>query len=132
MADTNPKAILDTARELKRVVDTAVADADGTVGSVSEGLSTPERLGAVSAEQIAQIRADALPKGEPTIITDRKALKKWQTNHDLHVLMIMNKHDIGKAEAIVQAYHEGNWGLSKRLGVPQMMLESLENLQKQA
>lgn len=52
----------------------------------------------------------------PAVLTDKKALAKWRTNHDLHVLMIMNKHGLTKAQAVVQAYHEGVDGLNKRLG----------------
>lgn len=50
-----------------------------------------------------------------TVITDKKALLKWRTNHDLHVLLIMNRHGLSKGQATVQAYHEGAEGLSKRL-----------------
>lgn len=49
------------------------------------------------------------------VITDKKALLKWRTNHDLHVLLIMNRHGLTKGQAMVQAYHEGAEGLSKRL-----------------
>lgn len=55
-------------------------------------------------------------KMQPTVMTDKKALLKWRTNHDLHVLMIMNKHGLTKGQASVQAYAEGVEGLSKRLG----------------
>nr|QJB21597.1 MAG: hypothetical protein [Microvirus sp.] len=54
-------------------------------------------------------------KNAPAVLTDKKALAKWRTNHDLHVLMIMNKHGLTKAQAVVQAYHEGVEGLNKRL-----------------
>lgn len=55
-------------------------------------------------------------KATPTIITDKKALLNWRNKHDLHVLMIMNKHGLTKGQALVQAYHEGPEGLGKRLG----------------
>jgi hypothetical protein len=51
----------------------------------------------------------------PAVLTDKKALLNWRTNHDLHVLMIMKQHGLTKAQALVQAYHEGSDGLSKRL-----------------
>lgn len=59
-----------------------------------------------------------MPENQPTlpgIMTDKKALLKWRTNHDLHVLLIMNKHGVPKAQATVQAYHEGAEGLTRRL-----------------
>ena len=51
-----------------------------------------------------------------TILTDKKALANWKRNHDLHVLLVMKQHNIAKAEALVQVYHEGSEGLNKRLG----------------
>lgn len=56
-------------------------------------------------------------KNAPAVLTDKQAVAKWRTNHDLHVLMIMKRHDLTKAQAIVQAYHEGVDGLNKRLGL---------------
>lgn len=49
------------------------------------------------------------------ILTDKKALLNWRTNHDLHVLMIMKRHGLSKGQALVQAYFEGAEGLNKRL-----------------
>lgn len=50
-------------------------------------------------------------------ILDKKAFGAWRTNFDLHVLMLMKKHPVlSKAQAQVQAYHEGVDGLNKRLG----------------
>lgn len=49
-------------------------------------------------------------------LNDAKALAKWKANFDLHVLLIMKQNDLPKAKAIVQAYHEGIDGLTKRLG----------------
>lgn len=54
-------------------------------------------------------------KTAPTVLTDKKALANWRTNFDLHVLMIMKQHSLTKAQAVVQAYHEGVVGLNKRL-----------------
>jgi hypothetical protein len=51
----------------------------------------------------------------PAILTDKKALLGWKTNHDLHVLLIMKRHGLSKGQAMVQAYHEGAEGLQKRL-----------------
>ena len=50
-----------------------------------------------------------------SVITDKKALLNWRTNHDLHVLLIMKRHGLTKSQALVQAYHEGAEGLQKRL-----------------
>ena len=47
---------------------------------------------------------------------DKTAAKKWRTKHDLHVALLMEKHGLSKADAVVQAYHEGVEGLNKRLG----------------
>lgn len=47
---------------------------------------------------------------------DKTAAKNWRTNHDLHVLLIMRQHSVSKADAVVQAYHEGVEGRTKRLG----------------
>lgn len=55
-------------------------------------------------------------KSTPAILTDKKALSAWKANLDLHVLLIMRVHKLSKAQALVQAYHEGVEGLSKRLG----------------
>ncbi|GHA11875.1 hypothetical protein GCM10007989_02780 [Devosia pacifica] len=52
---------------------------------------------------------------EVSVITDKKALLNWRTNHDLHVLLIMKQHKLTKSQALVQAYHEGAEGLNKRL-----------------
>lgn len=52
---------------------------------------------------------------QPTIITDKKALLAWRTNHDLHVLLLMKQEKLSKGAAVVQAYHEGVDGLNKRL-----------------
>lgn len=52
----------------------------------------------------------------PTTTLDKSAKAAWKTNHDLHVLLIMKKHGLSKADAVVQAYHEGIEGLNKRLG----------------
>lgn len=49
-------------------------------------------------------------------VLDKKALAKWKSNNDLHVLLIMRQNGLSKAQAVVQAYHEGVDGLSKRLG----------------
>lgn len=60
--------------------------------------------------------ADNEMKTAPTVLTDKKAVANWRTKHDLHVLMIMEKNGLTKAQAVVQAYHEGVDGLNKRLG----------------
>ena len=49
-------------------------------------------------------------------VLDKAAGKQWRTNFDLHVLLIAKKHGLSKADATVQAYHEGVDGLNKRLG----------------
>lgn len=52
----------------------------------------------------------------PAPTLDKTAKAAWKTNHDLHVLLIQKKHGLSKADASVQAYHEGIEGLNKRLG----------------
>lgn len=49
------------------------------------------------------------------VITDKKALASWKNNHELHLLLIQRQNGLTKAQALVQAYHEGVEGLSKRL-----------------
>lgn len=50
-----------------------------------------------------------------SVITDKKAVLNWRTNHDLHVLMIMKQHGMTKGQASVQAYAEGVDGLNRRM-----------------
>lgn len=50
------------------------------------------------------------------MVSDKAAFAEWRKNFDLHVLLLMKKHKLSKAVALVQAYHEGVDGLNKRLG----------------
>lgn len=43
-------------------------------------------------------------------------MKSWRNNFGLHVALLVKKHGLSKADATVQAYHEGVEGLNKRLG----------------
>lgn len=49
-------------------------------------------------------------------VLDPKAATKWKSKFDLHVGLIMHSHGLPKSKAVVQAYHEGVEGLTKRLG----------------
>lgn len=50
------------------------------------------------------------------MIIDKKALATWKRNHELHVLLLMQRHNITKSAALVQAYAAGNEGLTELLG----------------
>lgn len=54
-------------------------------------------------------------KVRPQVMTDKKALLNWRTNHDLHVLLLMKQHGLTKGQATVQAYCEGVEGLNARM-----------------
>lgn len=41
------------------------------------------------------------------IMTDKKALAAWKVKHDLHVLLLMERFKLTKAQALLQAYHGG-------------------------
>lgn len=65
---------------------------------------------------VKQPSGTVVPREGNTVITDKKALQNWRTNHDLHVLLIMKQHGLTKPLALVQAYAEGVDGLTKRMG----------------
>lgn len=47
------------------------------------------------------------------MVEDKKAKAAWRQNHDLHVMLLMRRHKLSKADAQVQAYFEGVDGLKK-------------------
>lgn len=65
------------------------------------------------ALDVGAVNAGAV--GELAIITDRKAVRNWQTNFALHVGALMRKHGLSKSAAQVQAYAQGVEGLSRLL-----------------
>lgn len=52
---------------------------------------------------------------EAAIKAEKKAFAKAKRDHDLHVSLIMRTDELSKPNAIVQAWREGDKGLSKRL-----------------
>lgn len=58
--------------------------------------------------------------GNATLPVDVKAEKKAfaqaKTDHDLHVLLLMKKFDMSKANALVRAYVDGRGGIAALLG----------------
>lgn len=46
-------------------------------------------------------------KPQASVVVNKDLVKAFKKDHDLHVMLLMRKHNFSKAEAIVAAYATG-------------------------